>query len=193
MRDAAQQLAQRLRDAGMRVTAPRLAVLAALSATDRHPEVEAIKSAASDRIGSISTQAVYDVLDAFVEAGLARRLRLNGGPARFEARTGDNHHHLVCRGCGSTVDIDCVVGAAPCLEPAMNTGFVVDEAEVIYWGRCPECVAATSVSSGEVRRTRSVRHSLGDTALDPQQPRQARSRASSHQQGSPREEKDRRD
>ena len=181
MSEPAQQLAQQLRDAGMRVTAPRLAVLAALSATDRHPDVEAIKSAASDRIGSISTQAVYDVLDAFVEAGLARRLRLNAGPARYEARTGDNHHHLVCRRCGSTVDSACVVGAAPCLEPATDKGFVVDEAEVIYWGRCPECVAATAASSGELERTRGERQRLGDTAVDLERPRQPGSRAISQQ------------
>jgi Fur family ferric uptake transcriptional regulator len=141
-------LTRRLRDAGLRVTAPRLAVLAALSETSLHPEAEAVKAAASQRIGSISTQAVYDALDTFVQAGLARRIRSGGSAARYEARVGDNHHHLVCRTCGHTVDIDCVVGVAPCLGLPATNGFVIDEAEIIFWGRCPACVAATSVSSG---------------------------------------------
>jgi Fur family transcriptional regulator, stress-responsive regulator len=133
--------AERLRSAGLRVTAPRLAVLAAVRDGD-HLAVEDIALAARGRIGSISTQATYDVLGALVRVGLVRRIEPAGSPARFETRVADNHHHIICRRCGVAVDVDCVVGAAPCLQPADPAGFVIDEAEVVFWGICASCRAA---------------------------------------------------
>lgn len=131
-------LAARLRAADLRVTAARLAVLAALP-PGRHLDVDTVAATARDRLGSLSTQAVYDILRVLSTAGLVRRIQPAGGPARFESRAGDNHHHLVCRSCGATVDVDCAVGAAPCLEPSSSAGFAVDEAEVTFWGSCPDC------------------------------------------------------
>lgn len=128
-----------LRAHGLRVTAPRAAVLDVLHEIPPHSTVEAVEAAARARIGTLSTQAVYDILRALHGAGLVRRIEPAGSPARFEARTGDNHHHLVCRVCGTMVDVDCVVGKAPCLAPSTSGGFEVDEAEVIFWGRCPRC------------------------------------------------------
>jgi len=127
-----------LRRAGLRVTAPRLAVLASVR-EQGHANVEEVVRAARLRLGAVSTQAVYDVLRAFEEAGLVRRIEPAGSPARYEGRVGDNHHHLVCRRCGAVTDVDCVVGHAPCLEPASDAGFLVDEAEVTFWGICPAC------------------------------------------------------
>ncbi|MGW0020679.1 Fur family transcriptional regulator [Rhodococcus sp. NPDC003382] len=129
---------EQLRSVGLRVTAPRVAVLGMVAA---HPHSDADEVAAAVRreLGSVSTQAIYDVLKACVSAGLLRRIELAGSPARFEARTGDNHHHLVCRNCGTVVDVDCVVGAAPCLAPSDARGFAVDEAEITFWGLCPDC------------------------------------------------------
>lgn len=129
-----------LREKSLRVTRPRLAVLSALAAHP-HADVEAIAGAARAELGSVSTQAVYDVLKALTEAGLVRRIEPAGSPARFEARVGDNHHHVVCRKCGEIADVDCAVGAAPCLTASNTQGFVVDEAEVTYWGLCPGCSA----------------------------------------------------
>jgi Fur family ferric uptake transcriptional regulator len=129
---------EQLRAHGLRVTRPRLAVLDVLR-QGGHLEVEEITRQVRRRLDSVSTQAVYDVLGALARAGLARRLEPAGSPARYEARTGDNHHHIVCRGCGSITDVDCAVGAAPCLDPAQTHGFAVDEAEVTYWGLCPAC------------------------------------------------------
>lgn len=131
---------QDLRAAGLRITATRLAVLAAVREGD-HPAVEEIAFVARGRLGAVSTQAVYDVLHALNGAGLVRRIEPPGSPARFESRVGDNHHHLICRGCGSVVDVDCSVGSAPCLEPSSAPGYAIDEAEVIYWGLCPACRA----------------------------------------------------
>lgn len=131
----------RLRAAGLRVTAPRLAVLDALERSTGHPSAEAISGDVRTRIGSISTQAVYGILDVFTAAGIVRRIEPAGGPARFEARVGDNHHHIVCRRCGTTADIDCVVGSPPCLQPSDTLGFVIDEAEVTFWGICQPCQA----------------------------------------------------
>ncbi len=128
-----------LRRAGLRVTAPRLAVLTAVIGEGQHWDVEAIADAARRQLGTLSTQAVYDNLRVLEEAGLVRRIQPSGHPGRYEARVGDNHHHLVCRRCGTTEDVDCIVGAAPCLEPSTHHGFVVEEAEVIFWGLCPEC------------------------------------------------------
>jgi Fe2+ or Zn2+ uptake regulation protein len=132
--------AEVLRSRGLRVTRPRLAVLSALERLPAHVSVEDIATAARTEVG-LSTQAVYDILRAFHGAGFVRRIEPAGSPARFELRVDDNHHHLVCRDCGSTVDVDCAAGAAPCLEPADAAGFEIDEAEVTFWGRCPACVA----------------------------------------------------
>lgn len=134
--------AVRLRAGGLRVTRPRQAVLAVLDeagAHDEHLPVAAIAARARVRLGGLSTQAAYDCLEALTSARLVRRIEPAGSPALYEARVDDNHHHLVCRDCGRTVDVDCVVGAAPCLTPATSSGFVVDEAEVTFWGRCPDC------------------------------------------------------
>ncbi|GAA1265283.1 Fur family transcriptional regulator [Saccharothrix xinjiangensis] len=127
-----------LKDAGLRVTAPRLAVLDWL-AEHPHATADQVAEGVRARLGSVSTQAVYDVLHACSGAGLLRRIEPAGHPARYETRTGDNHHHLVCRACGRTADVDCVHGAAPCLEPSSTEGFTVDEAEVLFWGLCPGC------------------------------------------------------
>jgi Fur family transcriptional regulator, stress-responsive regulator len=132
-----------LRDAGLRVTAPRLAVLSSVRELD-HPDVDDVVRAARGRLGAVSTQAVYDVLRVFEEAGLVRRIEPAGSPVRYETRVGYNHHHLVCRRCGVVADVDCVVGHAPCLEPAGDAGFVVDEADVTFWGICPRCQGATA-------------------------------------------------
>jgi Fe2+ or Zn2+ uptake regulation protein len=128
-----------LRSRGLKATAPRLAVLEAVAHLSGHPDVEAIARQARARIGTISTQAVYDNLRALTEAGLVRRIEPAGSPARYETRVGDNHHHVVCRRCGAAQDVDCVAGAAPCLDPASTGGFSVDEAEVTFWGLCPDC------------------------------------------------------
>lgn len=164
-------LADVLRRAGLRVTAPRLTVLAALGGGAAHLSAETLVTAARAHLGDSSAQTIYNVLRRLTEAGVVRRIEPAGSPALYELRVGDNHHHAVCRRCGAIADINCAVGAAPCLEPSQTNGFLIDEAEVNYWGRCPECVAATSVSSGELQRARSVRHQPGDTALDPEQPR----------------------
>jgi Fur family ferric uptake transcriptional regulator len=123
---------------GLRVTKPRLAVLDILS-QGGHLEVDEITRQARSQLESVSTQAIYDVLGALARAGLARRIEPAGSPALYEARTGDNHHHVVCRACGAIADVDCAVGSAPCLDPSQTHGFVVDEAEVTYWGLCPPC------------------------------------------------------
>jgi Fur family ferric uptake transcriptional regulator len=127
-----------LRGASLRVTRPRVAVLDAL-ADHPHADTDTIATAVRAGLGTVSTQAVYDVLRALTEAGLVRRIEPAGSPARFEMRVGDNHHHVVCRHCGAIADVDCAVGERPCLDPAEGHGFVIDEAEVTYWGSCPEC------------------------------------------------------
>ncbi|SRR6266540_3435523 len=139
---------QRLRDRGLRVTRPRLAVLEVL-APGGHLEVDEIATRVRARLASVSTQAVYDVLGALARAGLARRIEPAGSPARYEARSGDNHHHVVCRGCGEIADIDCAVGRAPCLDPSNAVGFEVDEAEVTFWGLCPRCQALRTDDADE--------------------------------------------
>jgi len=128
-----------LRSHGLRVTRPRLAVLEVLTESRRHLDVDEITAEVRGRLDSVSTQAIYDVLGALSRAGLARRIEPAGSPALFEARVGDNHHHLVCRGCGMIADVDCAVGDAPCLEPSQSRGFELDEAEVTFWGLCPDC------------------------------------------------------
>jgi Fur family transcriptional regulator, stress-responsive regulator len=135
-----------LRRHGLQVTAQRLAVLRAVS--DRpHRTADDIYTVVTTEIGAISRQAVYDALGILVDKCLLRRIQPAGSPARYEDRVGDNHHHLICRACGRMVDVDCAVGDTPCLTAADDSGYEVDEAEVIFWGRCPECVAATPVSS----------------------------------------------
>ena len=132
---------ERLRARGLKVTASRLAVLRAVDELGGHPDAGSITGHARERLGSVSTQAVYDGLHALVAAGLLRRIEPAGSPARYETRVGDNHHHLVCRTCGAAEDVDCAVGEAPCLHPEDDRGFVVDEAEVIFWGLCAGCRA----------------------------------------------------
>lgn len=127
-----------LRDAGLRVTASRVAVLSAVG-EGRHLTADQVAAAVRGRVGTISTQAVYDVLGALTRAGLTRRIEPARSPARYETRVGDNHHHVVCRSCGAVSDVDCVVGEAPCVLPADPNGFVIDEAEVTFWGLCPAC------------------------------------------------------
>jgi Fe2+ or Zn2+ uptake regulation protein len=127
-----------LRAHGLRVTRPRLTVLEILG-RGGHLEVDEITRLARAELESVSTQAIYDVLGALARAGLARRIEPAGSAARYEARTGDNHHHIVCRACGQIADVDCAVGSAPCLDPGTTHGFEVDEAEVTYWGLCPSC------------------------------------------------------
>jgi Fur family ferric uptake transcriptional regulator len=130
-----------LRGAPLRVTRPRLAVLAAVHAHP-HADTDSIISAARRELPAVSHQAVYDVLRALTAAGLVRRIQPSGSVARYEARVGDNHHHVVCRTCGAIADIDCAVGATPCLTACDDRGFSIDEAEVTYWGVCPVCTAA---------------------------------------------------
>jgi Fur family transcriptional regulator, stress-responsive regulator len=136
-----------LRQANLRVTRPRAAVL---SAVHRHPhaDTETIIGAVREDLAEVSHQAVYDVLRALTTAGLVRRFQPEGSVARYEARVGDNHHHVVCRSCGAIADVDCAVGEAPCLTASDDAGFAIDEAEVIYWGRCRECLTASAAPAG---------------------------------------------
>ncbi|MGW1910131.1 Fur family transcriptional regulator [Streptomyces sp. NPDC002076] len=135
--------AEELRGAGLRVTAARVALLETVRAGD-HLGVEAIASGVRTRVGHISLQAVYEALHALTAAGLVRRIEPAGHPARYEGRVGDNHHHIVCRSCGAVVDVDCAVGDAPCLTASDDRGFAIDEAEVVYWGMCPDCSTGRS-------------------------------------------------
>ncbi len=136
-----------LRDHGVQVTAQRLAVLRAVSGRP-HSTADDVADHVRVEIGTISRQAVYDALGMLTEKGLLRRIQPAGSPARYEDRVGDNHHHVICRNCGKTVDVDCAVGDMPCLTAADNSGYLIDEAEVIFWGTCPECLAATAESPG---------------------------------------------
>ena len=129
-----------LRQRGIQVTAQRLAVLRAV-AGEPHITADRVSDVTRAEIGAISRQSVYDALGVLVAHGLVRRIQPAGSPARFEARVGDNHHHVICRICGRTADVDCAAGAAPCLTAVDDRGYVIDEAEVIYWGRCPECAS----------------------------------------------------
>jgi Fe2+ or Zn2+ uptake regulation protein len=138
--DTAADRADVLRQHGLQVTAPRVAVLRAV-AEHPHSTANAIDEVVRAEIGTVSRQAVYDVLAVLTDRGLVRRIQPAGSPARFEDRVGDNHHHLICRACGQVVDVDCAVGETPCLTAAEDAGYAVDEAEVIYWGRCPACAA----------------------------------------------------
>ena len=133
--------AEELRGAGLRVTAVRVALLEAVRHGD-HLGVEALAAGVRERVGHVSLQAVYEALNALAATGLVRRIQPAGSPARFEGRIGDNHHHVICRTCGAVADVDCAVGEAPCLTASDNHGFEIDEAEVIYWGLCPDCSTA---------------------------------------------------
>jgi Fur family transcriptional regulator, stress-responsive regulator len=137
--------ADELRRAGLRVTAVRVALLETVRVGD-HLGVEAIASGVRDRVGHVSLQAVYEALHALTAARLVRRIEPAGSPARFEGRITDNHHHVVCRSCGTVADVDCAVGEAPCLTASDDHGFSIDEAEVIYWGLCPACSTARNTS-----------------------------------------------
>ena len=141
-RDSAALLRQR----GIQVTAQRLAVLRAV-AGQPHITADAVADVVRTEIGAISLQSVYDALSLLVAEGLIRRIQPAGSPARFEDRVGDNHHHLICRTCGRVVDVDCAVGSAPCLTAADERGYEIDEAEIAYWGRCPDCVAQSLTAS----------------------------------------------
>jgi Fur family ferric uptake transcriptional regulator len=142
-----------LRQRGIQVTAQRLAVLRAVSG-EPHITADAVAEAVRAEIGAISLQSVYDALGVLVSEGLIRRIQPAGSPARFEDRVGDNHHHLICRVCGRVVDVDCAVGSAPCLKARNDKGYEIDEAEVAYWGRCPECLlkARRGSRAGKTRR-----------------------------------------
>ena len=131
-----------LRAAGLRVTRPRVAVLNVVY-EHPHADTDEIIVAARAELGVVSGQAVYDVLRALTTAGLVRRIEPAGSVARYESRVNDNHHHIVCRSCGVVVDVDCAVGAVPCLTASDDHGFTIDEAEVVYWGLCPDCQALT--------------------------------------------------
>lgn len=135
-----------LRAAGLRVTGPRLAVLRALRRRP-HADAETVRAMVAEDLGTVSSQAVYNVLAALVDAGVARRIEPAGSVALYELRVGDNHHHVVCRGCGVTADVDCAVGRRPCLTPSDAHGFVLDEAEVTFWGLCPACQSRQEVKT----------------------------------------------
>jgi Fur family ferric uptake transcriptional regulator len=143
----APDLQRMLREAGLRVTRPRTAVLAAVH-DHPHADTESILGAVRRDHGDVSHQAVYDVLRALTDTGLVRRIQPNGSLARYEARVGDNHHHVVCRSCGAIADVDCAVGAAPCLTATDDGGYAIDEAEVIYWGHCPRCLGRSAPGVG---------------------------------------------
>jgi Fe2+ or Zn2+ uptake regulation protein len=134
-----------LRASNLQVTPQRLAVLRVL-AVSPHSTADEVHRLVQAELGTVSRQAVYDALAALTDRGLLRRIEPAGSPARYEHRVGDNHHHLVCRSCGRIVDVDCAVGEAPCLSPQDGAGYEIDEAEVIYWGRCSDCVGRASVS-----------------------------------------------
>ena len=135
-----------LRHAGLRVTRPRLAVLAALAAHP-HAGADTVAGVVRRDLGGVSTQAVYDVLNVLAARGLARRIQPAGSVARYELRSGDNHHHVVCRVCGAVDDVDCATGEAPCLDAAATHGFEIDEAEVTFWGTCPDCQNRSSADN----------------------------------------------
>jgi Fur family ferric uptake transcriptional regulator len=164
---ASSDLERMLRGASLRVTRPRLAVLAAVH-EHPHADTTSLIGYVRDDLVDVSTQAVYDVLAALHGAGLIRRIQPEGSVARYEARTGDNHHHVVCRTCGAIADVDCAVGHTPCLTASDDHGFVIDEAEVVYWGHCPDC---------QVRRPVAAPQAMLDasTAPSPHRPHHAHS------------------
>lgn len=182
-----------LRRAGLRVTVTRLAVFTALAGNAPHSSVDVVVSAVRERLGDGSPQTVYNVLHTLTGVGLVRRIEPDGRPGLYELRTGDNHHHLVCRCCDAITDVDCATGDAPCLTAADNSGYEIDEAEVIYWGRCPTCVAAAammpSAASPPHRAPHRAPHRPGVSTVNPNP---QRSRAAGHQKNPSREEHDQR-
>jgi len=146
--EASLDTAALLRRHGVQVTAQRLAVLRAVSKRP-HSTAAGIDAVVRAEIGAVSLQAVYDALGALTEKGIIRRIQPAGSPARYEDRVGDNHHHLICRTCNRMVDVDCAVGETPCLTAMDDLGYEIDEAEVVYWGRCPDCVAAAANHQNE--------------------------------------------
>jgi Fur family ferric uptake transcriptional regulator len=149
--DPIEAATRRLRAAGLRATAPRVAVLVEVAAGP-HVTVDQIATGARRRLGAISTQAVYDALGALTGVGLVRRIEPAGSPTRYETRVGDNHHHVICRSCGAIADVDCAVGDPPCLLPSDAGGFEIDEAEVIFWGTCPLCQTTSKPNEKESAR-----------------------------------------
>ena len=180
-----------LRRRGLRVTASRLAVLKALATGGPHVSADAIVAAVRERLGDGSAQTVYNVLRTFTDVGLVRRIEPAGRPGLYELRVGDNHHHIVCRSCGSVADVGCAVGEAPCLTATDTSGYEIDEAEVIYWGRCPRCAAAEHVTPDESSYThREVQHPRpSETAWRPEGPTPG---APNHRKRTAGERKDRR-
>ncbi len=140
-------LAVALRASGLRVTAPRLGVMQALRSRP-HADTDTVIRIVREDLGAVSAQAVYNVLAALVAVGLVRRTEPAGSTARYEMRVGDNHHHIVCRACGATIDVDCAVGRRPCLTPSETSGYLLDEAEVTFWGLCPDCQAGSTTAAG---------------------------------------------
>ena len=165
-----------LRERGIQVTAQRLAVLRAV-AGQPHITADAVADAVRTEIGVISLQSVYDALGLLVAESLIRRIQPAGSPARFEDRVGDNHHHLICRTCGRVVDVDCAVGSAPCLTAVDDRGYEIDEAEVAYWGRCPDCVS----------QSRAAPHANPPTGPRRTQRRNARAKPSTDREENPAE------
>ena len=153
--DAEADFEQLLRAADLRVTRPRLAVLRAVG---RHPHADtgSVLAAVRTEEPTVSHQAVYDVLGALSDSGLVRRIQPAGSVARYELRVGDNHHHVVCRSCGTVADVDCAVGVRPCLDASDTHGFVIDEAEVTYWGLCPACATNASTTTSAATSTTST-------------------------------------
>ncbi len=152
VRDPADLFRQR----GIQVTAQRLAVFRAVT-RQPHATADAVAEVARREIGAISLQSVYDALNVLVGEGLVRRIQPAGSPARYEDRVNDNHHHLICRSCGRTVDVDCAVGAAPCLTAIDDNGYEIDEAEVVYWGRCPDCLAKAAAAARRKKNQKKKR------------------------------------
>jgi Fur family ferric uptake transcriptional regulator len=161
----ASDLERSLREAGLRVTRPRAAVLSAVH-DHPHADTDSILGVVRRDYGDVSHQAVYDVLRALTDTGLVRRLQPNGSLARYEARVGDNHHHVVCRSCGAIADVDCAVGAAPCLTAAHDAGYAIDEAEVIYWGTCPRCLGPSATGQPATDRRSDPRDRSTDTNIE---------------------------
>ena len=143
-----------LRSHDLRVTRPRIAVLKAVESRP-HADTNSIIDRVRHELPEVSHQAVYDVLSVLTQAGLLRRIQPRGSVARYEARVGDNHHHVVCRTCGAVADVDCAVGPSPCLTASENKGYMIEEAEVIYWGLCPECLASNPTSEHSRKDTRA--------------------------------------
>ena len=153
--------AEGLRGAGLRVTAARLAILEAVRERN-HPGTDEIARIARARVGHLTLQGVYEALGALTSAGLVRRIEPAGSPARYEARIADNHHHIVCRRCGLITDVDCAVGMAPCLEPAADAGYLIDEAEVTFWGLCLRCHGDGTAGAPSSPATQAGRQSARD-------------------------------